>query len=354
VKIITTQSDLNHALKLVGRAVSNGKSHPILADVLIDAMADGHLQISAFDLELGITTTIIASVETPGSIAVPYRVLSDIVGRLGTDTAILLTAEDTAVTLSSASGSYKLAGHDADDFPALPVVDAAAGLSVALAEPVRAALPAAATDESKQTLCGLHIAIADGAMRIEATDGHRLAIRTQPAPSGTIDIILPTRTLSAIQRLDSPLVTLAASNSQAIITADNVTITSRTLEGTYPAVAKLIPDTFKSSLTVGREELTAALERLAIVNAEVVKLTAKGKTLSITAESEASSGSENLACTGTFANAAFNVRYLLDGLKHFDSAKVQIDSNSPTTPVVITPTGVNGQIYLVMPIQTKV
>ena len=33
---------------------------------------------------------------------------------------------------------------------------------------------------------------------------------------------------------------------------------------------------------------------------------------------------------------------------------VQIDSNSPTTPVVLTPTGVSGQIYLVMPIQTKV
>ena len=98
----------------------------------------------------------------------------------------------------------------------------------------------------------------------------------------------------------------------------------------------------------------AALERLAIVNAEIVKLTAKGKNLSITAESEASSGSETLACTGTFANAAFNVRYLLDGLKHFDSAKVQIDSNTPTTPVVLTPTGVSGQTYLVMPIQTKV
>ena len=353
MKIITTQSDLNHALKLVGRAVGNGKSHPILADVLIDAMENGRLQISAFDLELGITTSILASVETPGSIAVPYRVLSEIVGRLSTDTAIALTAEDAAVTLSSASGSYKLAGHDAGDFPALPVVDTAAGVSVALAEPVRAALVAASTDESKGIVCGLHIAIAAGTMSIEATDGHRLAIRTQPA-DGAIDIILPTRTLSVIQRLDSQQVTLAASSSQAIITADNVTITSRTLAGTYPAVAKLIPDTFKSSLTVGREDLMAALERLAIVNAEIVKLTAKGKILSITAESEASSGAETLACTGTFANAAFNVRYLLDGLKHFDSAMVQIDSNSPTTPVVITPTGVSGQIYLVMPIQTKV
>ena len=63
MKIITTQSDLNHALKLVGRAVGNGKSHPILADVLIDAMENGRLQISAFDLELGITTSILASVD---------------------------------------------------------------------------------------------------------------------------------------------------------------------------------------------------------------------------------------------------------------------------------------------------
>ena len=125
MKFITAQSDLNHALKVVGRAVSNGKTHPILANVLIDAMADGHLRVSAFDLELGISTTILASVETAGSIAVPYRVLSEIVGRLDSDAALLLTADGTAVSLSSATGSYQLAGHDADDFPALPVVDTA-------------------------------------------------------------------------------------------------------------------------------------------------------------------------------------------------------------------------------------
>ena len=123
MKIITAQSDLNHALKVVGRAVSNGKTHPILANVLIDATADGHLRISAFDLELGISTTILASVETAGSITVPYRVLSEIVGRLDSDAALLLAVDGTAVSLSSATGSYQLSGHDADDFPALPVVD---------------------------------------------------------------------------------------------------------------------------------------------------------------------------------------------------------------------------------------
>jgi DNA polymerase-3 subunit beta len=353
MKIITAQSDLNHALKVVGRAVSNGKTHPILANVLIDAMADGHLRISAFDLELGISTTILASVEAAGSITVPYRVLSEIVGRLDSDAALLLTVDGTAVSLSSATGSYQLSGHDADDFPALPVVDTAGAVSVALVEPMRAALAAAATDESKGIICGLHVAIEAGTMRIEATDGHRMVSRTQPA-DGAIDIILPTRSISAIQRLDSPTVTLAASNSQAVIIADGITITSRTLAGTFPAVAKLVPESFKHTVTADRIALIAALERIAIINSDVVRLSVKNKTLSIVADSEASSGAEKLTCSGSFPDAGFNVRYLVDGLKHLDGAKVQMQANAATTPVVMTPVDIEGQLYLVMPVQVRV
>jgi DNA polymerase-3 subunit beta len=86
----------------------------------------------------------------------------------------------------------------------------------------------------------------------------------------------------------------------------------------------------------------------------VVNLSVKNKTLSIVADSEASSGAEKLTCSGSFPDTAFNVRYLIDGLKHFDGAKVQVQANTPTTPVIMSPVGIDGQLYLVMPVQVRV
>jgi DNA polymerase III subunit beta len=56
MKLTLTQPDLNQALRSVSRAVGTGRnSHPVLAHVLLTT-GNGNLQISAYDLDLGITT----------------------------------------------------------------------------------------------------------------------------------------------------------------------------------------------------------------------------------------------------------------------------------------------------------
>jgi DNA polymerase III subunit beta len=55
MKLTLTQPDLNHALRTVSRAVASGRTHPVLAHVLLTT-GNGNLQVSAYDLDLGITT----------------------------------------------------------------------------------------------------------------------------------------------------------------------------------------------------------------------------------------------------------------------------------------------------------
>jgi DNA polymerase III subunit beta len=56
MKLTLTQPDLNQALRSVSRAVGTGRnSHPVLAHVLLTT-GNGNLQVSAYDLDLGITT----------------------------------------------------------------------------------------------------------------------------------------------------------------------------------------------------------------------------------------------------------------------------------------------------------
>ncbi len=50
---------------------------------------------------------------------------------------------------------------------------------------------------------------------------------------------------------------------------------------------------------------------------------------------------------------AFNVRYLLDGLKAMACEQVMLHCNAPTTPAVLRPLDESDFTYLVMPVQIR-
>ena len=106
---------------MVARAVSAKPSHPILAGVLLTA-GDGRLTATGYDLELGITSSIQAAVETPGSAVVPYRTLLELTSRMEATDAISMAVDGTQLKLTSTSGAYSLAVDDAADYPELPAV----------------------------------------------------------------------------------------------------------------------------------------------------------------------------------------------------------------------------------------
>ena len=340
MKLTLTQPDLNHALRTVSRAVASGRTHPVLAHVLLTT-GNGNLQVSAYDLDLGITTPAPAIIDTAGSITIPYRLLADIIGRLEATDVVTLAATGTDVTVTTLSGAYKLSGGPAEDFPALPAVVVADAASVAV-------LPAASTDESKQILTGIHLRIAGGVMTQEATDGHRLAVRSCAIDAPDMDIVIPAR---SIRRIDGNVLLTIDNHQAAMVTADGTTIISRTLDGTYPNTQQLIPTSYTHTLTCSRTQLLHAIERVSAIG-DIIKFTA-AESLAITAETDAGSGAESLAVTGTLPPCAFNASYLIDGLKSMPGDTVTISANTPTSPVVFTPAGIDGVTYLVMPIQIQ-
>jgi len=345
MKAVTCQSDLDHALRTIAPAIGVRSSHPILDCCLIQA-AGGAMTITGFNLDLGITITIPAAVETEGSTCLPYRLLAGIVSKLDGDEPVTLSE----ASLAACSGSYGLAAGDPADYPDLPVVDATEA-AVHLGDAVKACLLAVATDASKQLLTGIHL----GNGHMEATDGHRLMRCTTELPDG-LDMVLPAAAARLLQDRD---VTVACAKGQAVINAgDGISIYSRILDGTYPDVAKLIPDSFTSAITVNRHRLQRALERVALIadqHNSVVKLEARNNDLLITAEADANNGRELLHHDGTATGTwAFNVRYLLDGLKAFRAAEaVTLSCNTATTPVTLTANTLNAYTYLVMPVQVR-
>jgi len=345
MKLITTQADLSYALRTIAPAISTSNSHPILSCCLI--AADGAtMTVTGFNLELGITVSVPAAIDTAGTVALPYRLLAGLVSRM--DDGEPVTLSDGAV--SASSGSYGLAVGDVADYPAMPVVEAPSA-DLDLTAGVRACMAAVSTDSSKQILQGIHMA----AGFMEATDGHRMMRVPVPLPDD-IDLILPASTMKLLQ---DRTVTVAATTGQAVIDAgDGVTIYSRILDGKYPDVAALVPTSFEHTMTMDRHRFIRCLERVALIaeaHDSIVKLVAVAGVLAITAEADANNGRETLAIDGdAIGTWAFNVHYLLDGLKAMRGHEaVLLSANAPTTPVTLQPADKTGMTYLVMPVQIR-
>ncbi|KGF73000.1 DNA polymerase III subunit beta [Neosynechococcus sphagnicola sy1] len=379
MKFVCTQNDLNTHLSLVSRAVPSRPSHPVLANVRV--VADEETQrvgFTAFDLSLGMHTSFVAEVEMGGSLTLPAKLLNDIVSRLPGDTVTLdAAAGETLVTLQSGSGSYQVRGMGAEEFPELPVITGqeATHLPVdALLEGLHGSLFAASTDETKQILTGVHLLLQPDYLEFAATDGHRLAVvQTQGAEDETesnletgLEVTVPARALRELERLLGvrhslePL-SLLIDQGQVVFEWGEQRLTSRTLEGQYPAYRQLIPRQFVRQITVDRRLLLGALERIAVLADQknsIVKFTIDSvlQQLKLSADAQdVGSGLESIPAqvSGENLEIAFNVKYLTDGLKTFTTADMQIQLNTATSPVVLTPLGGLKLTYLVMPVQIR-
>ena len=385
MKLSCSQAELNTALQLVSRAVSSRPTHPVLANVLLAAdEVTGKLRLTGFDLSLGIQTSISAAIESSGAITLPAKLFGEIISKLSNDSPLVLTSDDASqqVELISKSGTYQVRGMIADDFPDLPLVESGTSLKLnplLLSNAIKSTLFASSTDDAKQLLTGVNLTFDGYGIESAATDGHRLAILNLnnilldlKETDKTLDfenfsITLPSKSLREVEKFLSSCdnnkpINFFIDKGQVVFISSDEIITIRALEGNYPNYSQLLPETFENVLEFERKEFIASLERIAVLadqHNNVIKVTADSSTNLIKISTDAQdigTGNESLPISfkGESFQIAFNVRYLLDGLKVIESNNIKLSCNSPTTPAVFSP--INSDVnftYLVMPIQIR-
>jgi len=380
MKLLCSQTDLNSHLSLVSRAVSTRPRLPVLANILLVADSEtGQVSLTGFDESLGIRTSFPAQVEDGGSLTLPSRLFTDIVAKLPAGDITLEDNESDGggimATLTSLSGQYQVRGMGAEEFPELPEVSEGkvASLPVAaLIEGLQGTLFSSSTEETKQILTGVHLSLRQDTLEFAATDGHRLSVvetnRQDDVPDGDeteLEVTIPAKTLRELERMltigQASIISVHFDPGQAVFEWADQRLTSRLLEGQYPNYRQLIPRQFERQITVDRRLFLGALERISVLadaRNNVLKLsmdTANQEVaLSVDAQ-DVGMGREKLPAqiSGDSLDVAFNVKYLMDGLKAIDATEVQLQLNSATSPVILTPLGAVKMTYLVMPVQIR-
>lgn len=377
MKFSCPQAEFSTQFSLVSRAVPSRPSKPVLGNVLVSASTDTQqVTLIGFDETLGIQTTFSAQVNQSGTLTLPAKLLGDIVSRLPNEELDISEDDDEpVVTLSCSAGHYQVRGLSAEDYPKLPEVETSEPVKVsadALIEGLRGALFATSSDETKQVLTGVHLTADDESLEFAATDGHRLAVVQTvdegggPASTLKMDVTIPGKALRELERIlqiypSNEPVAFRLDSTQVVFDLGQQRITTRLLEGQYPNYRQLIPKQFERQLTVDRKQLVSSLERIAVMADQrnnIVKLSITNETQSLALSVEAQevgSGLETMPAqiTGEDLDIAFNVRYLLEGLKALPTSEIQIQCNTATSPSVLTPLGGTKMTYLVMPVQIR-
>jgi len=386
MEIVCKQSELNIAIQLVNKAVASRPTHPILSNILFTAdEVTNKISLTGFDLNLGIQTSFDANVEKSGAITIPSKILSEIVSKLPNESPVTLKVEEDSenILLKSDRGSFNLKGIASDDYPKLPFVESGTSLDinpVGFLQALKLTMFSSSNDESKQLLTGVNFKFKNQSLESAATDGHRLAVvLTSEGENFSklemmdnlnnvddyLSVTIPTRSLREIEKLvttqiKGEAIKLFYDKGQVVFIASNQIITTRTLEGNYPNYSQLIPDSFSKVFKFERNLLINSLERIAVLadqQSSVVKININDNNLaSISADAQDIGNAKELLPVSFNCDQidiAFNVRYLLEGLRVISSENIFLKCNLPTTPAILVPDDDSSFTYLVMPVQVR-
>ena len=384
MEIVCNQNEFNYAIQLVSKAVASRPTHPILANLLLTAdQGTNKISLTGFDLNLGIQTSFDATVNKSGAITVPSKLLSEIVNKLPSETPVSLDVDESSdnILIKSDRGSFNIKGIPSDDYPSLPFVESGTSLNIdpsSFLKALKLTIFASSSDDSKQLLTGVNFKFNLKYLESAATDGHRLAVvlvdkkenfdekEDFASNEENLSVTIPTRSLREIEKLVSlrsseNSIKLFYDKGQVVFISSNQIITTRTLEGSYPNYSQLIPDNFTKLFTFNTKKIIESLERIAVLadqQSSVVKIKLNEKDLALVSADAQDIGnaSESVPVSFDFDqfDIAFNVRYLLEGLKVISSENVIFKCNLPTTPAVLVPEdNINSFTYLVMPVQVR-
>lgn len=207
MKVQVLQENLQRGLSIVGRAVATRSTLPITANVLL-ATDKGRLKLAATDLDISISSWVGAKIDEEGATTVPSRLIGDFVASLPPATVQLEIADRSRqMKLECARNESTINAMDAEDFPRVPEIRD--GVSVQLdPKAMRRAIErvefAAASDDSRPVLTGVHVKTDGTRLTFAAADGFRLAVADvtlAAAPSESIEIIVPARAMRELARL---------------------------------------------------------------------------------------------------------------------------------------------------------
>ncbi|MBR2284513.1 MAG: DNA polymerase III subunit beta [Ruminococcus sp.] len=357
---------LSEAISCVSRAVSQKSTIEALEGIKV-TVSPGSVELTGYNLELGIRTAVPAQTDDTGSFVVSTRLFSEFTRHMDGNDLTFDIGEGFVITLSSGESECSFPAMSADEYPDLPVVDSERSFTVkqtVIKSMVNMTSYAASTNESKPILTGELFDIADGQFNMVAIDGFRLAIRTEIAdPDAKYHFVVPKKALQEVSTLvkdDPEAVCVICTNERHIIfQVGRVFVISRLLEGNFHNYRLSIPTSHKTEIIISKRELAASLDRCSLIiddkNKSPIRFEAADGKVRIVCKTGNGRVKDSIAAdiSGEAITIGFNNKLMAEAVKAAEGDKVRIRFNGAMKVIEILPLDGDSYMFLVMPIQLR-
>ncbi len=385
MKFTVRSNELISAVNKVISVTPTRSTLPILGNLLF-SLEGKELSVMGSDLEVYIEVKINVDGKSDGQVAVPAKKLETLLQNLqGKDLNFDLQSNFKLV-IKTKGGKWTITGEDPNDFPLPAEVEESGKVSInsqLLTRYLSKAIHAASSDELRRSMNGVFFELKKGEFKVVSTDGHRLVkiIKTGFAFDGEkTNMLVPIKTCQLMSKLfrgrstdgeaaeeetsqaEGNEVNLYFSNDFLKCSLGSITINSRLIDDTFPNYESVIPNDNEKILKLSKNDLIGAVKRSIIMSDQITNKTSfsiSENELKVRAVNNeyGTDADETIECSFTESDEfeiAFNGKYLLEAIQHFENEMLMFDFSTPLKASIIRPSEQNENedlMMLVMPVR---
>jgi len=368
MKFTCEKLQLLAAILTASRGAASKSPVQLLEGLLIEAEEDS-VRITGYDLKTGIVTNVQAEIEETGGIVLNARLFGEIIRKMPGQSVTVSVDSGLVTAISSEMSDFEILGSPSSDYPELPTVDSQDSIEIGealLKKMISQTNFAVSENESRPIHTGALFETDNGELTIVAVDGYRLALRREPLENEktqTFSFVVPGAALGEVERIASDgkgTVTITLGAKHIMFLIGDTMLISRRLEGEFLNYKNSVPQTSKYKLRIVKEEIIAAVERVALILSDKIKSPVRCvfedgivKLFSASALGKASDESE-MKGDGEGLEIGFNDKYLLEALKAAPADEIVLELSTGVTPCVISPAiESNNFLYMILPVRLK-
>lgn len=367
MKIQILQENLSKALVRTGRIISAKTQLPVLQNVLVSS-ENGICKITTTNLETTLQVTLGVKEESPGSLCIPAKTLTEFVTSLPQETVTLEEKDGTCV-VSTTRARATIPVIAGAEFPPVKIAGPDGGIKIPRQDwstMVSRVIFAAATDEGRPLLTGIKIKKEGDGFLLAATDGYRLSLQKAAVPLSEIeDAVIPARALSEVQKMlsegreDTDLLMSKSENGQLAFRFGDTVLETRLIDGEYVDFQRIIPKIHTTSAVFDREVLLRAVKTAAIFardSANIIRLSVSSAGMTVSANTP-QVGEDTIdvdaAVEGEDAGIAFNSRFLVELLNTLGADQLSFEMTGALNPGVFKIPGDESFLHIIMPVRVQ-
>ncbi len=337
MKFTIMRDEIYNALQRVVNVIPQRSTFMMTQNVLLFT-EDQLLKLVATDLEITLLSWANASIVEEGSVAVPGRLLAEIIRELPNIELTFETDSTFRMKVTSEYGHYKIAGVNPVEFPQMPELGENLKQVTFPNDTFKRVLEntifACSADEIRAALTGVFFNVSPNRVEAVATDAHRLAkitLNGENMANHEVQAIISSRSLNFVLRnLDGEgSTTIYFGNRHALVEMPDTHMYTRLIEDTFVDYERVIPRDTPFEMLIDTAEFYASVKRVSLFSNPLtsqVFLHIFPQHIELHAEDVDYGGEaqERIPCefNGNDFLIAFNSKYLQDVLRHISTEKM--------------------------------